>query len=86
MDFLKALGAVTLVALLAGCESAQEKAADAQADAAKAQQSAAEAQEKVTKQRLELVGKYQTCVQNAAGDQQKAAACDSYLKAAEALN
>ena len=79
MDFVKVLGAITLIALLAACQTPQEKAADAQAAAAKAQ-------EDIAKKRLDLIGKYQNCVQSAAGDQQKVAACDSYLKAAQALN
>jgi hypothetical protein len=79
MDFVKVLSAIALVGLLAGCQTPQEKAADAQAAAAKAQ-------EDIAKKRLDLIGKYQSCVQSAAGDQQKVAACDSYLKAAQALN
>jgi uncharacterized lipoprotein YajG len=79
MDFVKVLGAIALIGLLAGCQTPQEKAADAQAAAAKAQ-------ENIAKKRLDLIAKYQSCVQNAAGDQQKVAACDSYLKAAQALN
>ncbi len=43
------------------------------------------AQEEVARQRLELVDKYQQCVKNAAGDALKVEACDSYLRAAEAL-
>ena len=79
MDFLKVLSMATLIGLLAGCASSQEKAADAQAAAAKAQ-------EQIAKQRLDLVAKYQACVKNAGADQEKVAACDSYLKAAQALN
>jgi uncharacterized lipoprotein YajG len=78
MGFMKTLGVAALVALLAGCSTPQDKAA-------KAQESSYEAQEKVAKQRLELVDKYQQCVKEAGDNQQKAAACDSYLKAAEAL-
>jgi len=79
MDFVKVLGAVALIGLLGACQSPQEKAADAQAAAAKAQ-------EDIAKKRLDLIGKYQSCVQSAGGDQQKVAGCDSYLKAAQALN
>jgi hypothetical protein len=79
MDFSKLLGMATLIGLLAACTSPQEKAADAQAAAAKAQ-------EEVAKRRLDLVAKYQSCVKDAGADQQKVAACDSYLKAAQALN
>lgn len=79
MDSLKLLGAATLIGLLAACSTPQERAADAQADAAKAQ-------ENIAKKRLELIGKYQTCIKDAGDDQQKVAACDSYLKAAKALD
>jgi uncharacterized lipoprotein YajG len=78
MDPIKTLGLAMCIALLAGCSSPQDKAA-------KAQEGAYTAQENVAKQRLELTDKYQKCVKDAGGDQQKAAACDSYLKAAEAL-
>ena len=78
MNFLKLAITGILVGLLGACSTPQERAAEAQAGAYKAQQ-------EVAKQRLELVDKYQSCVKDAAGNQQKAAACDSYLKAAEAL-
>ncbi len=78
MRHIRLLTAAAVIGLLAACSSPQE-------DAAKAQAGAFEAQEKVAKQRLELVEKYQTCVDEAAGDQLKIDACDSYLKAAEAL-
>ena len=75
---VRLLTAAAVMGLLAACSSPQE-------DAARAQEGAFEAQEKVAKQRLELVEKYQVCVDEAAGDQLKVDACDSYLKAAEAL-
>jgi len=68
--------AVTL--LVAACSSSEERAAQAQ-------ERSYEAQEQVARQRLELVEKYQDCVKEAAGDKQKTEACDSYLRAAEAL-
>ena len=49
------------------------------------QDKAYKAQEKVHKERLELVEKYQKCMKDAGEDEQKKAACDQYLKAAEAL-
>ena len=79
MDILKLLGALTLIGLLAACATPQEKAADAQA-------AEAQAQEKIAKERLNLITKYQACVKDAGADQQKVAACDSFLKAAQALN
>ena len=79
MDLIKILAiAAACSGLLAACTSPQERAADAQAGAY-------EAQEDVAKKRVQLVEQYQKCVSDAGGDQQKAAACDSYLKAAEAL-
>ena len=54
-------------------------------DAAEAQKSAFEAQEQVAKQRLELIEKYQACVDDAEGDSTKITACETYLKSAEAL-
>jgi hypothetical protein len=78
MSFIKGLGVAALIALLAGCSSPQDKAA-------KAQEGSYEAQEKVARERLSLVNKYQECVKEAGDNQQKAAACDSYLKASEAL-
>jgi hypothetical protein len=78
MRHIRLLTAVAVMGLLAACSSPQK-------DAAKAQEGAFEAQEKVARQRLELVEKYQACVDEAAGDQLKIDACDSYLKAAEAL-
>ena len=78
MDSIKMACAALALGLLGACASPQDKAANAQADAAKAQ-------ERVANERLELVNKYQKCVKDAGDDQQKAAACDSYLKAADAL-
>ncbi len=49
-----------------------------------AQKSSHEALEEVAKERLALVEKYQRCVQKS-GNVEQIEACDSYLKAAEAL-
>ena len=78
MNLVKQVSIVAMVALLAACSSPEERAAQAQEGAFKAQ-------ENVANRRLQLVDQYQSCVKNAAGNQQKAAACDSLLKAAEAL-
>ena len=78
MRHVRLLTAAAVMGLLAACSSPQE-------DAARAQEGAFEAQEKVAKQRLEVVEKSQACVDEAAGDQLKVDACDSYLKAAEAM-
>lgn len=78
MNLFKQASIVAVIALLAACSSPEERAAQAQEGAFKAQ-------ENVANRRLQLVDQYQSCVKNAAGNQQKAAACDSLLKAAEAL-
>jgi hypothetical protein len=69
---------IGLAGAVSGCGSSER-----QAD--RAQERAYEAQERVAEERLNLVGKYQKCVKDAGGDQAKASACESYLKAAEAL-
>ncbi len=78
MRHLPILICIVFTGLLAACSNPQK-------DAARAQKHSYEAQEEVTRQRLELVDKYQQCVKNAAGDALKVEACDSYLRAAEAL-
>lgn len=60
-----------VLGLSAGCASSQDKAY--------------KAQEKVHKERLKLVDEYKKCIQKAGTDQAAIEACDSYLKAAEAL-
>lgn len=74
----KVFACLVSLAVLAGCSSPQDRAA-------KAQEQSYEAQEAVARQRLELVDKYQACVDESAGETQKVEACDSYLRAAEAL-
>ena len=78
MRSIRVMVTVGLLGLLAACSSPQD-------DAAEAQKSAFEAQEEVAKQRLELIEEYQACVGDSAGDNEKISACESYLKAAEAL-
>jgi outer membrane biogenesis lipoprotein LolB len=56
---------------LTACSSSQDKAY--------------KAQEKVHKERLELVDKYQKCLEKTGEDKDKKEACEHYLKAAEAL-
>ncbi len=53
--------------------------------AVRAQKRAYKAQENVAKERLELVDRYQACLKRADADSLKYEACDSYLRAAEAL-
>ena len=78
MKALKLAGIALMIGLLAACATPEEKAAQAQEGSYKAQ-------ENVANRRLELIDKYQSCVKDAAGNKQKAEACDSYLRAAEAL-
>jgi len=78
MYIVKLISAVALCGFLAACSSAQD-------DAAEAQERSYDAQEKVTTERLKLIDKYRDCMGEAAGDDTKMEACDSYLKAAEAL-
>ena len=78
MNLVRLAVITSAIALLTACSTPQERAANAQAGASKAQ-------EEVAQRRLQLVDQYQKCVKDAAGNQQKAAACDSLLKAAEAL-
>lgn len=78
MRYLEILGLVTLTVLLVACSSPEKKAAKAAEQSAKAQASVAE-------ERLKLVDEYKKCVSEAGEDKQKVEACDSYLKAAEAL-
>ena len=69
---------VVLLGILAGCSTPEEKAA-------KAQQESYEAQGAVAEERLKLVDEYRKCVTDSGEDALKMEACDTYLKAAEAL-
>ena len=79
---ISAFVATLLITL--GCGSSVEQA----------QEDSYKAQENVANQRLELVDKYQECMKNAAemaeeegtDQSEREKACESYLKAAEALN
>ena len=69
---------ITCLGLLAGCGSPESRAA-------RAQERSYDAMGEVAKERLRLVEQYQDCVVESAGDEQRIEACDSYLRAAEAL-
>ena len=71
MKLMKILLVVIVAVAIFGCQSAQDKAA--------------KSQEAVNKERLELVDKYKDCMKKADKDAEKEAACDQYLKAADAL-
>ena len=53
--------------------------------AARAKESSFKAQESIARERLNLVDQYRDCVIEAEEDLMKIEACDTYLKAAEAL-
>jgi cytochrome oxidase Cu insertion factor (SCO1/SenC/PrrC family) len=79
MNILKTALIVAATVSLVACGGAQRKASRAQAQSYKASES-------VSKERLRLVDQYQKCVKDAKNDSVKVEACDTYLKAAEALN
>ena len=62
---------VAIAGFAFGCASPQDRAY--------------KAQEGVHKERLKLVSEYQKCLKKAGSDKAAIEACDSYLKAAEAL-
>ena len=66
------------ILMIGACSTPAERAS-------KAQEQQYKAQESIAKERLDLVEKYQECVKKAGADKLKIEACDSYLKAAEAL-
>ncbi len=73
------LAAIAVLGLLTACGSS-----DRQAD--RAQERAYEAQQRVAKkERLDLVDRYQDRVHDAGSNQTKVTACETYLKAADAL-
>ena len=79
MRFSMVIIGVSMLGILGACSNAHE-------DAARAQEQVYRAEEQAAKERLVLIEKYQKCVQDAKNDKQKVEACDTYLKAAEALN
>lgn len=78
MTLRRVVGVSVFAALLAACGSPAR-------DAERAQAQAYEAQERVAEERLRLVEQYQDCVDDADGDAAKTSACETYLKAADAL-
>ena len=71
MKLVKIFLVVFVAGIILACTSAQERAY--------------ESQDEVHKRRLELTEKYQKCMEEANKDKEKEAACEQYLKAAEAL-
>ncbi len=80
MHRLGILVAVIAVATVSACSSPTPEER-----AARAKQQSYEAQTGIAKERLRLVDQYRDCVIEAGEDIVKVEACDSYLKAAEAL-
>ncbi len=78
MKFAKIFLLVSVAILIGACGSPEKKAHKASAKTSKAE-------EKVHTERLKLVDQYKKCVEDAGEDQAKVEACDSYLKAADAL-
>lgn len=76
MKIIKQLTITLLLAVFAiSCTSSTEKA----------QKRSFEAQEDVAKERLKMVEEYNKCIEESGNDKNKIDACDSFLKAAEAL-
>ena len=71
MRFVFVLTLALTLGLFTACSSPQDRAY--------------KAQENVHKERLELVEKYNKCMEQAGDDAQKKEACEPYLKSAEAL-
>jgi len=66
------------ILMIGACSTPAERAS-------KAQEKTYKAQESIARERLDLVEKYTECVKKAGNDKLKIEACDTYLKAAEAL-
>ena len=71
MKLVKIFLVVIVAGTIIACQSAQDNSA--------------KSQEAVTRERLELVDNYQKCIEKAEKDEEKAAECEQYLKAADAL-
>jgi len=78
MKLYKLLLIVTAAGMIAACASPEDKAYTAKAKSSNYQS-------KIAQERLKLVDDYRQCVKKAGEDKPKIEACDSYLKAAEAL-
>jgi len=71
MKNLKVFLLVFLVVLMGACQAPERRAYRAET--------------RVQEERLKLVDEYKKCLNQAGEDNEKVEACDSYLKAAEAL-
>jgi outer membrane biogenesis lipoprotein LolB len=71
MKVKQCLCVLAITLLIAGCGSAERKANKSVA--------------KVNNERLSLIKDYEKCIKKAGEDEVKSEACDTYLKAADAL-
>ena len=78
MKLVKALIIVRVAVIVLACGGAERRANKSKAKSA-------DYQSKIAQERLKLVEDYKKCIKKAGEDKNKVEACDSYLKAAEAL-
>jgi hypothetical protein len=78
MKLVKALIIVCVAVIVLACGGAERRAHKSKAKSA-------DYQSKIAQERLKLVEDYKKCIKKAGEDKNKVEACDSYLKAAEAL-
>ena len=78
MKVVKTLIVVCFVVMIVACGHRERQAN-------KATRKAADSQAAVSQERLKLIEDYKKCVEQAGEDRNKVEACDTYLKAAEAL-
>ena len=71
MKITRCVCVFAIILMIAGCGSAERKANKSIA--------------KVNDERLSLIEDYEKCIKKAGEDEAKSEACDSYLKAADAL-
>ena len=78
MKIVKTLIVVCFMVMIVACGHRERQAL-------KATRKAADSQSAVSQERLKLIEDYKKCVEKAGEDRNKVEACDTYLKAAEAL-
>jgi len=80
MKYALPVACAVLIAAVSACSGATPEER-----AARAKESSFKAQESIARERLKLVDQYRDCVIAADEDLMKIEACDTYLKAADAL-
>ena len=78
MKTMKALIIVSILVIVVACGGSSRRSD-------RAATTSADPQSKIAQERLNLIEDYKKCVEKAGEDRDKIEACDSYLKAAEAL-